>query len=56
MKYEFEISARQKIIVEAENAEMARMKIIDGEVGTILQSIDDSFIQVDPYVSEGKEV
>lgn len=54
-KYRFEIQVLQVFDVEAEDAEAARMKIINGEIDTIINTSCDD-LNLDPYVSEGKEV
>lgn len=56
MQYQFYVQALQeKIIVEAETVEDARMKIIDGEVDTILNNSCET-MGVDAHVSDGKEI
>ena len=48
-KYKFEIQACIGVVVEADNAEDARMQIVEN-----LKSYADAMVK-DPYVSEGQE-
>ena len=55
IKHKFEIQELQEIIIEADNKEDARMKIIDRDVETMLNNSCDN-LGLDPYVSDGEEV
>jgi hypothetical protein len=55
MRYRIQIQASQELVVEANSAEEARMKVVDGKIPNIKQSSCDD-MSVDVYVSDAMPI